>query len=78
MSGMEPNVGLELMTLRTRLEVRPRVRHLADQATQVPIHGVLCSDTDKIEQKPYKDQDNEGTLGIPSREKKLIGKKEET
>ena len=36
MPSVEPNVGLEPMTLRLRTELRPRVQRLTDQATQLP------------------------------------------
>ena len=36
MPSMEPNVGLELMTLRSRPELRSRVRCLTNKAIQVP------------------------------------------
>ena len=34
---MEPNVGLELRTLRSRLELRSGEGHLTDWATQAPL-----------------------------------------
>ena len=37
MPSKEPNVGLELMTLRSRLELRSRVRCLAYKVTQAPL-----------------------------------------
>ena len=36
MPNVEPNVGLELMTLRSRPELKSRAKHLTDWATQVP------------------------------------------
>ena len=37
MLGGPPNVGLELMTMRSRSELRPRVRRLTDRTTQDPL-----------------------------------------
>ena len=34
--SMEPDTGLDLMTLRSRPELTPRVRRSTDYATQVP------------------------------------------
>ena len=37
MPSAEPNVWLELMNLRSRPELRSRIRHLTDPATQAPL-----------------------------------------
>ena len=41
MSSMKPNMGLELMTLRSKPELRSQVQCLANWATQVPLPGLL-------------------------------------
>lgn len=39
--SMEPSTGLELTTLRSRTEQRPRVGHLTDWAPQTPLTEIL-------------------------------------
>lgn len=39
--GLEPNVGLALRTLRSRPELKARVRRVTDKATQAPLHSLI-------------------------------------
>ena len=44
MSSIEPNMGLVLTTLRSELELKSKVRHLTDSATQVTLGFIFMAE----------------------------------